>query len=179
MKGIVFTEFMDMMEDVLPVEAADRVLQAAALPHGGAYTAVGTYDHHEMLRLVTALSTETGTPVPELVRAFGRHLFGRFTALYPGLFAGIADTRGFCRRLDGYIHVEVRKLYPDAELPRFLVAEGDGGELRMTYRSTRPFADLAHGLFEGCGAHFGERLSVTRELVPGDEAAVVFVLSWA
>ena len=40
MKGIVFTEFLEMVED----------------QSGGAYTSVGTYDHNEIFRLVNCLS---------------------------------------------------------------------------------------------------------------------------
>ena len=74
MKGVVFTEFFDMVEESFSPELAERIIDMAALPNEGAYTAVGTYDAGEMVRLVGALSQETGTPVPDLLFAFGRFL---------------------------------------------------------------------------------------------------------
>jgi predicted homoserine dehydrogenase-like protein len=64
MKGIVFTEFLDMVETTISADAVDDVIEAAGVPSGGAYTAVGTYDHKEMVSLVGALSEVSGHPVP-------------------------------------------------------------------------------------------------------------------
>lgn len=83
MKGMVFTEFLEMVEGEHGLGMLDRIIRAALLPNGGAYTAVGRYDHGELLRLVTALSEATGSSVSELARQYGEHLFGRFAAGYP------------------------------------------------------------------------------------------------
>jgi len=45
----------------------------------------------------------------------------------------------------------------------------------MVYRSSRPFADLAEGLILGCAEHFGERIAIAREALPG-ESGVRFSL---
>lgn len=167
MKGVVFTEFLEMVEDKFSPEMADNIIAAADLPNGGAYTAVGTYPHAEMGKLVIALSKETGAKVPDLLKAYGRHLFGRFLAGYPQFFADLSDSFSFLKTIDQVVHVEVRKLYPDAELPGFETQEMGPGRLQMIYRSPRCLGDFAEGLMEGCFAHFGERVSVTRV----DEAA--------
>jgi hypothetical protein len=162
MKGVVFTEFLEMVEDKFSPELADSIITAADLPNGGAYTAVGTYPHAEMGKLVIALSKETGAKVPDLLKAYGRHLFGRFLVGYPHFFAGLTDSFSFLKTIDEVVHVEVRKLYPDAELPGFEAVEIGTKRLQMTYRSPRCLGDFAEGLMEGCFAHFGERISLTR-----------------
>ena len=48
MKGIVFTEFLDLVEAKFGAEVLEEMLDAADLKSGGAYTAVGYYDHAEM-----------------------------------------------------------------------------------------------------------------------------------
>ena len=55
MKGVVFTEFVEMVEARFGLPMLDRIIEAAQLPSGGAYSAVGTYDHGEMVQLVGAL----------------------------------------------------------------------------------------------------------------------------
>jgi len=177
MKGIVFTEFLEMVEDRFSPSIADRIIQLSDLRSGGAYTAVGTYDHHELLRLVTNLSRETGTPVPDLVRAFGQYLFGRFFVTYPQFFEGIEHAFDFLKNIERYVHVEVRKLYPDAELPRFECSSPAPGTLTMTYRSTRPFADFAEGLIGGCIEHFREPIDVRREDLSDGGTSARFVLT--
>jgi Haem-NO-binding len=174
MKGMIFTEFLDMVEDRFGLEVADRIIEASNSASGGAYTAVGTYDHQEMVRMVGALANETGTPASDLIRALGEHLFNYFVRNYPQLFAGLHSTFEFMANLDGYIHVEVRKLYADAELPRFEITGGDAARsMELTYRSSRAFADLAEGLMVGCAAHFGEKLAIRREDLSGGQGTVV------
>jgi hypothetical protein len=114
LKGIVFCEFVEMMEGEFSPELADEVISVAQLPSGGAYTAVGTYDYKEMLTLVTKLSEKTGKPVGELVEAFGRYLFQRFVELYPAFFDDISGVFEFLEQIERHVHVEVLKLYPDA-----------------------------------------------------------------
>ncbi|TWT94323.1 heme NO-binding domain-containing protein [Neorhodopirellula pilleata] len=177
MKGIVFTELIEMVEADLGIEIVDRMLTKADTPSQGSYTAVGTYDHGELIRLVIALSGETGIPVSELVRSFGRHLFGRFATLYPQFFRGVEGTLDFLPLIETYIHVEVRKLYPDAELPSF-ESEFVGESLEFYYQSSRPFADLAEGLVLACVDHFNERLDVQRiDLGDHDGRHAKFVIS--
>ena len=173
MKGIVFTEFLDFAEARLGMAMVDRVIAAAHLPSGGAYTAVGTYPPGELFALVGGLAQSTGVPVATLVREFGEHLFARFVAMFPRFFIGIDSAFSFLERVDGVIHQEVRKLYPDAELPRFETTRTDDGRMRLVYRSERPLADLAEGLIRGCGRHFGSALSITRHELPADDGSAV------
>src|SRR5262245_36668550 len=173
MKGIVFTEFLEMVETPLDAATVDRIIVGAQVPSGGAYTAVGTYDHGEMWSLVAALSKATATPVPDLLRSFGEHLFGRFVVGFPQFFAGVASAFDFLANLNGMIHVEVRKLYPDAELPHFQVLERSASRMVLLYQSARHFGDLAEGLLHGCAAHFREALTIRREGVAAESGSRV------
>ena len=83
MKGVVFREFIDFVEDQAGEEVVEDMITRAAPASGAAYTAVGKYDWREMVQMVSALSDITQAPVPDLVRAFGRHLFGRLQSAYP------------------------------------------------------------------------------------------------
>lgn len=161
MKGIVFTELIEMVEQDLGIEIADRMVEGAKTKNNGSYTSVGTYDHAELIQLVVSLSKETGVPVADLVRSFGKYLFARFSVLYPQFFEGITSSTQFLPLIETYIHVEVRKLYPDAELPSF-DSQIEEGVLQLTYLSSRPFADLAEGLILACVDHFDDQLEVSR-----------------
>lgn len=162
----MFTEFLHMVEDQFGLELLDRVLLRTPQA-SGVYTAVGTYDPREMNALVTSLGAELSRPVAELLRAFGRHLFQRFVVLYPHLLRGATDALALLEQVEGHIHVEVRKLYPDAQLPRFRAFRSGAGRLELVYESPRRLADFAHGLMEGCLQHF--RMDAT--IVPYAEDA--------
>ncbi len=163
MKGVVFTELLEMVEARFGMDVVDAILDEADLPSGGSYTAVGTYDHREVFQIVLALSRQLGVPVPDLLQAYGEYLFGRFAELYPQFFVGVRDAFEFLATIETHIHVEVRKLYPDAELPHFQPEAGQGPGLNIIYSSARPLGDFARGLILGCIAHYGEPIDVSWE----------------
>lgn len=180
MLGIVFTEFCEMVEDKYSPDLLDEVLETseAALNSGGIYTAVGDYDHNEMLVLVANLAERTQSSVPELVRIYGYHLFGRFLERYPSFFSNIGDSLTFLENVETHIHREVQKLYPTAQLPTFTCERQGGDSMTMIYKSARPFSMLALGLIEGCGDHFKERLQIDyTDLSDGNMTSARFVIN--
>ena len=170
MKGLVFTEFLEMVETTWSFDMVDAIIDRSQVASGGSYTSVGTYPHDEIVALVGALSEETQTPTQDLVRIFGKHLFGRFLIGYPRFFNGITDSFQFLSGIENIIHAEVRKLYPDADLPTFEV-EASPSRMTLTYFSEHPFADLAHGLIEGCMKYFGETATLQRDTPPDLQGA--------
>ena len=180
MKGVVFTEFLDMVEGKFSLITAERIIERCDLPSGGIYTAVGTYDHDEMVALVMQLSKETGVPIPDLLRTFGEFLFGRFVEGYPAFFEEPKTTFAFLDTVHDHIHVEVRKLDAKAELPTLECRQPAPGKQIVTYRSARGLADLAEGLIRAAIAHYGEDIALSMEdLSGGDKTEVRFVLDKA
>lgn len=179
MKGIVFTEFLDMVDEKFGFETTETIVGKADLPSGGAYTSVGTYSHGEMLSLVTELSRETKVDITALVKVFGEHLLARFRDMFPEFFDTVPDLFSFLENVDGYIHGEVRKLYPNATLPEIDTVRHDDGRFEMTYKSKRKMADLAEGLIGGAMTHFGGDYALTRTDMPEEDGkqCVVFALS--
>lgn len=165
MKGVVFTEFLELVEERFSAELVDDIIDDAELPSGGIYTAVGTYPHNEIVALVAALSRRTGLTVSDLLLTYGEHLFGKFVSGYPAFFANVSDAFTFLSGIEDIIHAEVLKLYPDAELPRFTIEQHDPSRLVLVYDSQRHFEDLAEGLMRGCVAHFGGGIDIHREIV--------------
>jgi len=174
MKGMVFTEFLDMVESKFSADMVDDIIEDANPASGGAYTAVGTYHHQELVDMVVALSKRTDIPVPTLVKVFGEHVFGVFARSFPQFFQGVPDALTFLSGIEDIIHVEVLKLYPDAQLPKFDCSR-EGNQLTMIYHSDRHFADLAEGLMTGCGRYFEEALTINREEI--NEFTTRFIVS--
>ncbi|WOO42013.1 heme NO-binding domain-containing protein [Rubellicoccus peritrichatus] len=161
MKGMVFTEFLEMVEERFGIDMVDDLIERADLPVSqGAYTAVGTYPHEEMVSLVTELHKATEVSVSDLLKTYGEHLFQRFVVGYPVFFENLDSSLAFLENIHDYIHVEVRKLYPDAELPEFRTTRVAENELHMHYISERHMEDFAEGLILGCFKHFEEDGSI-------------------
>ena len=173
MKGIVFTEFLELVEREYSEELADQLITQTDPPSGGAYTAVGSYDHRELVKMIVALHRHTGRGVDELLNWFGKNLFEGLARGFPVFFEGKSTAFDVLQGIESVIHTEVRKLYPDAELPSFVVSRPVPGCLVMDYRSPRCMEDLAQGLIEACIARFGEPISVERKALDANTPGAV------
>ncbi len=177
MKGVVFTEFLDMIDDKFGYETTETIIENSIgeLSTGGAYTAIGTYPHSEIIALVVSLSNHTNIPVSQLVQVFGEHLLGQFAKNYRIFFDNVKDVFSFLKSIDNHIHVEVKKLYPDAELPRFECFHPDDApnKLAMIYTSERAMSDLAAGLIDGTIKYYNESITYTHTIIEGSEGKKV------
>lgn len=165
-----------MVEGKFGLETVDDILESSELASGGSYTSVGSYPHSEMVTLVVNLSEHTKVPVPDLLKAFGHYLFNTFYTNYPAFFENVNHPFDLLEQVDQHIHVEVKKLYPDADLPRFETERKDG-EMTMIYRSERKMADLALGLIEAAGEKYDTELKIETELLEESGTVVKFKIS--
>ena len=95
------------------------------------------------------------------------------TVVFPSFFNDCKHPLDFLAGVDGYVHVEVRKLYPDAELPRFHCTRTGPDTLIMDYYSGRHLEDLAEGLIVGTLRYYGSSGNVTREKIEKEGKAGV------
>ncbi|MEM8670056.1 MAG: heme NO-binding domain-containing protein [Planctomycetota bacterium] len=161
MKGMIFTEFIDFVEEQFGLDVVDEMIDASG--SDGVYTSVGTYAHDEIVQMLLVLSKRTQIEIPELLKVFGRHLFKYLAGSYPAVIGDTRDGFTLLSQIDNHIHVEVRKLYPDSELPRFTYEMASDDQMTLVYRSERALADLAEGLLFGCFEHFGQNVDINRE----------------
>lgn len=174
MKGLVFTTFYAHCAERFGDDLLDDIIEEANLPNNGAYTAVGTYPFEEMVALITALVRRTGQPLPRVLEDFGRFCFGKWVHYSPAAFQS-RSLFDILAGVDDFHAVEVRKLYPDAELPSFTVEDRDERRLVLRYISCKPLADLAAGVIQGAAEHLGETISVShRPVTDGDGNYVRF-----
>jgi hypothetical protein len=173
MKGVVFTEFLGYVESTAGSDMVDDIIDDCRFGHGGSFTAVGTYPFQDMAALVGALSKRTSIAMPDLLHGFGHHLCGRFALLYQQYFEAKKSLFDFLESVNDQIHVEVKKLYPDAELPAFATHARTSDRLDLDYRSCRPLAALAEGMIEAASKHYYEPVAITSQRI--DEGPESFV----
>ena len=177
MKGIVFTEFLDLVEDKFGLEVVDEIISKSNLESGGAYTAVGTYKFSEMLQLLQHLSANTGLSIDDLLLVYAEHFFSVLEDSYPGLLATYSDPIEMLSSIENHIHIEVRKIYPDAELPKFEVIEKTENSLTMVYKSSRAMHHFGLGLMNKTFEHFNTTATIELEKIKEDGTEVKFVIN--
>jgi len=177
MKGIVFTEFIDLVEDKFGLEMVDKIISASTLDSKGIYTSVGTYSFSEMLQLLQHLSENTGISIDNLLLVYAEHFFSVIEKSYPGLLATYKDPIEMISSIENHIHVEVRKIYPDAELPTFEVEDKTENSLILIYKSSRAMHHFGLGLMNKTFAHFNSTAKIDLEKIKEDGTEVRFVIN--
>lgn len=152
MKGMVFNLLNELVENEFGFETWDAVLEKANPKSEGIYTSGAVYEDSEMVDLVTALSEELNTSVPDLLRAFGSFMIGKFAGMHPEFFQ--TSAKEFLKSVHDIIHVEVRKLHDGVILPDFDYEDPGLQGLVMLYSSPRKMCHLAEGLIQGTSKHF-------------------------
>lgn len=167
MKGLVFTTFYDYCEATHGADFLDDVIADARLPHRGAYTSVGTYPFSEMVALITALAAKSGRDLKQTLEAFGAHCFATWVKNWPAQFDGkcLFDVLA---SIDDFHEEQVRRLYPDAELPSFRVEARDPHRLVLGYHSCKPLADLAVGVISGAADYLNEPVRISSTNAQGN-----------
>jgi hypothetical protein len=169
MKGIVFTLLNELVEESFGMEAWDTLLQKTELD--GIYTAAGSYPDQQALSIVKALSEQSGLAADSLLRVFGEYMFSGFVSQYPTFFPKGIRAKELLMSVDGIIHVEVQKLFPDAVLPRFEYEDPAENQLIMRYHSQRKLCTLAEGLINRAAKYFDETIEHTQTkcMLHGDD----------
>lgn len=177
MKGVVFTGFLEMVEQKYGYQMVDIIIRENELASQGAYTSIGTYDHAEIIKLLSSLSHHTKKGVPSLLKTFGHYFFDVLKQGYPQFLSVRTNAFDFLESIENYIHVEVKKLYPEAELPTFETKKLGEGQLEMIYQSERKMADFAEALIEKSMEHYGEKGTIRRVEQAADGSVVQFLIT--
>jgi pimeloyl-ACP methyl ester carboxylesterase len=175
-KGVIITKFLEFVEEQYSADLVDDLLDGTDLPYGGVYTSVGTYSAGEMTALLDALSVRTGLSVRAVLLTYGAFVFSRLAASFPELVDRDAGMFAFLTTIPAIHHDEVVKIYPDAQLPSFEVAQ-DGDVVTIRYSSPRRLADFAEGLLAGVCSYFDEAARIERRDVEADGSVVQFTLT--
>jgi len=161
MKGMVFTELVEFVEEKFGFDVADSMIEASLLPDKGSYTQAANYSFDELLSIISKLSEITGIDIGTLIETYARHLFGRIVGLYPPMTQNFTSALPFIAQVDTFIHPQVKKLYPDADLPSFQMISMDEKILVIDYISNKPLIPMARGLMLGASDFFNQKITIT------------------
>ena len=78
--------------------------------------------------------------------------------------------------IDNHIHVEVKKNYPEAELPIFIVEQKTTDLLIMVYKSSRAMYYFGLGLMNKTFENFNSSAEIILEKIAKDGTEVRFII---
>ena len=152
MKGVIFNILEELVEQRCGMQTWNTIL--LELGNEGVYTAGKSYPDKDLMALVGAVSSKLEMPDSEVIGLFGEYMFSQLADRYPIFIEQESTLRGFLKSVDEVIHVEVRKLYENPNLPTFTCKDIDDQTLLMEYRSPRKLCILAEGLIRGAALHY-------------------------
>ncbi len=79
--------------------------------------------------------------------------------------------------IENHIHVEVRKIYPNAELPTFTTHEKSDTSLILLYKSSRTMYSYGLGLMNKTFKHFNSTATILVEKLTEEGTEVKFSIT--
>jgi predicted hydrocarbon binding protein len=177
MKGIVFVKFNEFIEELWGEEFWDELLYDAQLPSEGIYTTVGTYDDQELFNLIGLIVDKKGLSPKDAQFAFGKWVFKELYQAAPPQAHDFHDIFEFLHAVQNFIHVEVKKLNPDALLPEFEFISESPTLLKFHYQSPRKLCFFCEGIIHGLAEHTRQAVKVSQSECEheGDQRCVIEV----
>ena len=164
MKGIIFIALNEVIEDNFGLTVWDEVLQEVQPESEGIYISAESYSDQELFALVGALSTKLAIPVPTLIATFGEALFPKLAHKFPVFLEKQPSLKHFLMTIHDVIHVEVKKLFTEPNLPTIEYIDPGNDGLTMIYRSKRKLCHLSEGLIKGAANEFKTSVSIVQPL---------------
>jgi len=112
--------------------------------------------------------------VNDLLYAYGKTFFAVLEKNHANIFSLYSGPLEMLASIENHIHVEVRKLYPGAELPTFRIIQQDDNSLEMMYYSDSSMYMFTKALMEQTFAHYHENSRIELEMVQENGTQVRF-----
>jgi len=170
MKGVVFNILESFVCEGWGDEVYETILERCPLHTKEPFVGPGTYPDADLVIIAKATAHHLGLPLNDALRAFGAYSFPVLAGSVRELIADLTTPQALLHAVEGVIHVEVRKLYPEAKPPRFVVRDRPDGTLRLQYYSQRRLCAFLEGLFDGLGEHFDCDVLATKQACMHDGA---------
>jgi len=178
MKGVVFIAINDLVESQFGISTWEKILEAVSPECGGVYTSTEDYPDEDVVKYVQVISAELAIPASDVTRTYGKFLFGELNRKYD-IFTKLSNNLfEFLNSIEGVIHKEVRKLYPNPSLPTLDCTIKSDTELELEYHSPRQLCYLAEGLIYGAAEHYGEDIVLSHDqcMHTGSDKCILRVL---
>lgn len=152
-----------MVEEHYSLDTWEHLIEQTILASEGIYTSSKTYPDEEIVLLITALAKYSGEVTSELIEKFGHYLFPHLMHSLPAKINHYSNLWDFLAAVDGIIHVEVKKLSPDALTPDIKIISFNKNNMKLSYSSSRKLCFLAIGLIEQAGEYYNSSVVVSHQ----------------
>lgn len=163
MKGVIFCYLKEFIEERYGLETWYELIDLCPLKQKPPYVKPGNYSHFDFLSIVDGIANKVGESSNIFIKEFGKATFQRMARDYPVFVEKYDHPKPFLLTVDGIIHVEVQKLFSNAELPQFYYEDVGENALIIRYQSERKLCPLMEGLILGATNYFQYNVNITHD----------------
>lgn len=149
MKGIISTTFEDLVRERLGEGCVDELFDQRGLKTDNSFVAPVTNRDEDLVALVLTAAEMAGLEVTTTLFGSGRYAFFRLVSCREDPDESADSLESLFAHVDDIIHVEVRKLWPEAETQRIHVQSESEVVLIVRYESRRRLCPVFEGLIAG------------------------------
>jgi hypothetical protein len=160
MKGIIFNVLEDLVVARLGMKAWNDLLAKHA-PSERVYVSAKSYADTELLSIVQDVAQQLDLPVEDVIRVFGRFLFGGLAERHRDVVDRFADFDSLVFGIHDVIHLEVNKLYHEPALPTIRCQRVTAQQIQVHYASPRKLCYCAEGLLYGAAEYFQQPVKIS------------------
>jgi hypothetical protein len=160
MHGLIFAELKRFVDEGHGPGVWDALLRESGI---GAkiYLTMEVYPDEELVRLATTASALTGSPLGDILEAFGESLAPTYFKLYGHLLKPEWRTLDVIEHTEQSIHRVVRIKNPGARPPELRCIRMSSVEVLLVYNSPRRMCAVAKGIARGVATHFSETIRIS------------------
>jgi hypothetical protein len=160
MHGLIFAQLQKYAEAEHGAEAWPKLLERANLKDR-VYLPIREYPDADLVALILAAASISGTPVSAVIEDFGGFLVPSLIKMYGHLLKPTWKTLDVIAHTEDTVHAVVRVKNPGATPAHVQTKHISPTEVLLVYNSPRRLCALAIGIGKGLARHFGESIEVS------------------
>lgn len=165
MKGYIFTEFLEMVEEQFGLIMMDKIIMATQLESEGVYTSVGSYNQKELFQLINNLSNELNEETKTIMKITGERLYNTYINSFNKRLLSLEFQFSFIERLENYLRDETRKIFNNKEIFNTELVPSENALIITFECNESEVVSLIEGIINGCISASGESVHVKSENV--------------
>ncbi|OCQ22147.1 hypothetical protein A7985_10180 [Pseudoalteromonas luteoviolacea] len=160
MKGHIFMLLEDFISEVAGDEVLYEALEECSFDSSKGFVRTENYPDEQLVELVNIVVGKMGISISEAHFSFGQWLYPKLSNLLPSQFTQYPHPAHVLKQLDDLHHVELKKLYPDAQPPAFQYNVTGPYTAQLIYTSPRRLFDLVKGVLAGMSSYYAVNIEV-------------------
>jgi hypothetical protein len=162
MKGIVFVNFNEFINELWGDEFWDNLLNEAELPSGGVYTTFGTYDDQKLFTLICLGVDKKNIYVKYAQFVSVKWAFREFYSFAPAGVHNFTDVFESAHTVQSFIHLEADKLDTDTLPPKSMFLSETPKKILSHYQSAGKLCFLCEDILPSPATHTGQKVKVSQ-----------------